>query len=371
MKRVLLGTLAAFALIVAQFPVEGRASASSFTSSGRVPATSGFVTACGNRLCANSQPFRFVGATFYDAAGNPNGYFCGPIGSNMDSYLNSMFRSLHYESGATVLRFWAFQSYTNGGTDWSGFDRVIAYAKKWGFRLIFTLENQWNECTQGGYKYDSWYSSGYRYPYGSYSLSYRQYVGEVVQRYANDPTVLAWMLLNGAESKSPDGTSDPVALYNFAQDMSSYIHSLDPNHLVVLGTIGTGQPGTDGSNYMHLYSLPYLTLADGQDFGNATEPLPGAPITDPTTCYNSIACSLAQSTQLLNKPFIITEAGIPAGPGYGYTTLQRAALFGAKINAMWQAGGSGYLIWDWTPTSDAGYDFDPADPLNLVLNRYH
>lgn len=50
---------------------------------------------------------------------------------------------------------------------------------------------------------------------------------------------------------------------------------------------------------------------------------------------------------------------------------RRAALFGAKINAMWQAGGSGYLIWDWTATSDDGYDFDPADPLNLVLNMYH
>ena len=34
-------------------------------------------------------------------------------------------RYLHDKAGATVLRFWAYQTYTNGGTDWTGVDQVL------------------------------------------------------------------------------------------------------------------------------------------------------------------------------------------------------------------------------------------------------
>lgn len=328
---------------------------------------SGFVQACGNKLCINGQPFRAIGANFYDAAGNQNGYYCGPVSSDMNGFLDSMFGSLQTQAGSNVLRFWAFQSYTNGGTDWSNFDRVIQYAKAHGFHLIVTLENQWTDCTQGGYKYDTWYQSGYKSPYGNYKLSYRDYVQAVVNHYKNEPTIMAWMLMNEAESKTTGGSSDPTALYNFAQDMTTLIHSIDPNHLVTLGTIGSGQPGISGSNYEHIYSLPYMSLVEAHDYGSDTQALPGGPISNPNTCSNSIACDVAQATTILNKPIIIGEAGIQAGSGYQWTTSQRASLFDAKINAFWQAGGSGYVIWDWRSNVDNNYEFDPGDPLNGVM----
>jgi len=314
------------------------------------PTSSGFVSACGTQFCLNGQPFRFVGVNFYGAAGT-----CGPSSSN----LSSAFQTLQSQTGTKVVRFWAFQSMTNGGTDFSKLDAVVAAAKAQGIYLLPTLENHWGDCTVGGTKSPTWYASGYKSNYG-YPLSYRDYVGRVVSHYANEPTIFGWMLMNEAED------SDATGLYNFASDMSSYIRSLDPNHMITLGTIGTGQNGTSGSNYVRLYSLPNLNFVEAHDYNNESQALPGGPVSNPNSCSNSIACDVAQAIQVMKKPFIIGEAGITSGSA-------RPSELDAKINAIFQAGGSGYLYWEWTPTGSGGdqYQFGPGDPVNGILYKYH
>ncbi len=348
------------------------------TSTPTTPPTSGsgFVQRSGTHFVLDGQPFRFVGINEYEAANTPGGYTCHDVSSDMTTYLDQMFQSVSTEAGGKVLRFWAFQSYTNGGTDWTGIDRVIATAKANGFKVIPVLENQWADCTLGGYKYDTWYSSGYKSPYGGYALSYRDYVGRIVARYKNEPTIMAWMLMNEAESKSTSGASDPTALYNFTVDMSGYIKSLDPNHLVTLGVLADqGQPGTEGDNFTKLHAISTIDFAEVHDYGFDTEALPGSSSgTLNASCTDSsLACNMARALLVLGKPFVIGEAGIKAGSGYTYTLSQRASLFDAKIAAQWNNGGSGYLIW-WWQTASTGYDgyaFGPGDPLNSVLYKYH
>jgi hypothetical protein len=332
---------------------------------------SGFVQRSGTQFSLNGQPFRFVGINRYGAA-NSAAYSCGSSG-DQTTYLAQMFQDVQTEAGGTVLRFWAFQSYTNGGTDWTGIDTVVATAKANGFKIIPVLENQWADCTLGGYKYDTWYSSGYKSPYGGYALSYRDYVGQIVNRYKNEPTIMAWMLMNEAECKNTSGTANPTALYNFAVGMSGYIKSLDPNHLVTLGTIGDGgQPGTESNNYLNLYAISTIDFAEAHDYNSDTVPLPGSSTgTLNLTCTDSsLACNMARAILVLGKPFIIGEAGIRAGSGYTYTFSQRAGYFNQKIAAQWSNGGAGYLIWHWATTS-GGYDFGPGDPLNSVLYGDH
>ena len=53
---------------------------------------------------------------------------------------------------------------------------------------------------------DSWYTDGYKQPDPGGTVSYRDWVSEVVTRYRDDPTILAWQLINEAEVKpSSDG----------------------------------------------------------------------------------------------------------------------------------------------------------------------
>src|SRR6185436_284650 len=180
------------------------------------------------------------GANRYDVNSFPPGsgkYYCGNAYSDAD--LDRSFSELVASSGASVLRVWAFQSFTLGGSDFSMLDRAVATARNHGLRLIFTLENQWKDCIQAdpatadGRKGAGWFDSGYKSPLGSDTLSYRDYVLLVVARYKDEPQIAMWQLMNEAES------TDATALYDFAVDMAGVVKFADPNHLLSLGSIGT------------------------------------------------------------------------------------------------------------------------------------
>ena len=44
------------------------------------------------------------------------------------------------------------------------------------------------------------------------------------------------------------------------------IKSIDPNHLVSLGTIGSGQCGTSGDYYKQLHAIPTIDLCEVHDY---------------------------------------------------------------------------------------------------------
>jgi mannan endo-1,4-beta-mannosidase len=242
-------------------------------------APAGFVTRSGRDFMLDGAPFRFVGANMYNAAGDPSIYECGPWMSNPDVELDAWFAHARTDFGARVVRFWAFQRYTNGGTDWRSFDRVMRTANKYGVKVLPVLENQWGDCSLGGARYDTWYSGGYKQAYGGYPLSYQEYVRRVVQRYRNEPAVFAWMLMNEAEGRTASGAEAADALYTFTRDMSSYVKARDPNHLVTLGTIGGGQPGVRDANYERLLGISTVDFGEFHDYNSNDVPMPGAPIT--------------------------------------------------------------------------------------------
>jgi hypothetical protein len=235
----------------------------------------GFVGRRGADFWLDGAPFRFVGVNIWDAAGDPGVFQCTRWASNPDVDLDEWFARVREDFGGRVVRFWAFQQYTNGGTDWRALDRVMRLATQHGLKVIPVLENHWADCTQGGRKADSWYAGGYRTPYGSYPLSYEEYVRRVVTRYRNEPAIAAWMLMNEAESQSPEGAPNPDALYTFARDMSAVVKSLDPSHLVTLGVVGSGQPGVAGASYERLHSLDTVDFLEFHDYHANDEPLPG------------------------------------------------------------------------------------------------
>lgn len=295
----------------------------------------------------------------YNAAGDPNIYECGPWMQDPDAELDDWFNRFKCDSSGQVIRFWAYQSYTHGGKDWSAFDRVMRLANRHGLKVIPVLENQWVECSEGGYKYNTWYSDGYLKPYGTNSLSYKEYVRCVVERYKDEPAIAAWMLMNEAESKKTSGEEDPEALYSFARDMSTFIKRLDQNHLITLGSIGCRQPGVSGPNYQRLYGLPTIDFLEFHDYGADDKAMPAA-----------LASAINTSNQL-NKPILIGEAGITTCGSYNGSKQEiqqsRAQRFDAKIGAFFDKGGAGYLIWAWHPNSNCSYDFTTGDPLNAVL----
>lgn len=318
----------------------------------------GFVSAEGTELRLDGEPYSFLGFNVYGLANDETIFVCGPNinhGENLDEHLTALFSTLR-SHGVNAVRFWAFQNYTNGGTDFFSFDRLIEYAGQYNIKLIPVLENHWDDCTEptADEKSSSWYADEFRQPYGNYLLSYPEYVELIVTRYQNEPAILMWQLMNEAESEDAD------ALYNFTADVSGLIKAIDQNHLVSLGTLGTGQAGTENENFDRLHALDTIDVVEAHDYNRETEAWP-------SEGSNSInrAYLVAQS---LNKPFFIGEAGINVG---NERTLQeRADLFNAKIQAAFDRGVAGYLIWKWEEGCTSGNCVAEGDPVLGVMERY-
>lgn len=347
----------------------------------------GFVGRSGTQFTLAARPFRFVGFNLFDAAATER-YKCAWWERYSDAELDRALAAMKEQAGASVIRLWAFQSYTVGGTDWSGLDRVIALARKHEMKILPVLENGPEHCgNYGGAKWqkgDTFYRNAYRrdYTYG-YPLSLPDYIDRIVGRYKDEPAIMAWTIMNEADTSDKDG------LYTFAAVLSAQIKALDPNHLVTLGTQSNGVSGSSGADFIRLYGLPTLDFAEGHDYSfwaPETEALPGSPdgrsLPDPrslgclTTDYipnnAKIGCSLAQSLQILGKPFLVGEAGIKGGADQA-ARQRRADLLDAKMNAFFANGGAGYLVWQWNRLLDTEqYDVlpDTADPLLPKMKHY-
>jgi len=343
-----------------------------------------FVERDGSSLTVDGEPFHFVGLNLYDAAAS-DVYSCKPTTRLTDEELADTLRYAREEAGVTVLRFWAYQTYTNGGTDFSGIDRVLSAARAAGLRVVPVLEDGPGDCSTGEpgvpldqLPGDDWYTDGYREPYGTADLSYRDYVRVVTEHYRDEPTILAWMMVNEAETRARD-EQDRSALVGFAQDVGAVIRSVDDRHLLTLGTQANGAFGTSGRDVTDIYRLPVLDFAEVHDwgfYGSDTEALPGSQdgrLPDPespacTALDASIACSFAR-VEALGKPLVVGEAGIRADDEA--SRRRRARLLAAKVEAAFDAGADGYIVWHLNKSLTDGYDLVPAldDPSFDVLKR--
>jgi mannan endo-1,4-beta-mannosidase len=310
-----------------------------------------FVRRNGETLSLHAAPFSFVGSVSWGLAFADNGCKVSAYSSQADA-LGPSFDDLA-NMHSSVLRFWAFQSYAgSSGTDFSHFDLLVAAARAAGVRLIPVLENMQKDCSSGISIDDTWFSSGYRSPYGSYTLSYRDYVAGLVAHFSSEPTIIAWELMHEA---SGDQFS---ALDGFAGDMTSLIKAADANHLIALGLNNGDSPATstdgDSSNYFKLQNRPEIDLVDVQDFNAPSDPYPAQEalcrkITHALTKVAFIGASTAELTDTSSSAL-----------------ATRASQIGAKRDAALGADFRGYLMYDYNPKwQTAGYDFDAraGEPL--------
>ena len=332
--------------------------------------SSGFVTRSGTKLTLNGQPYLFTGINIYMAASGGTPSSCGgELYPNVGVPLSEM-------PDGIVFRFWAFQNFfeSNGSFNWTYLDQVLAIAAAHGDKVIPVLANQYSYC-DGITKDLAWYQSGYETTVDPGNIvTYRQYVSDVVSRYANNPTIAMWQLVNEGEAVNSNGSCSESAassaLLKFSNDVGTMVHSLDPNHLVSLGTIA-GYSGSGGqwcgaadSDYQTLMASPGSDVCDYHDYGSPADPMgrPSAP-------------DLATAIQMCHvdgKPIMVAETGIYADSSAGLT--QRATEFSAKLSAQFQAGVVGELMWCWTvapgyvlPDADPDYGIFPGDPSLGVL----
>ena len=310
------------------------------------PISSAFVTAQGQELRLDGKPYRFIGVNRYNLLTPADGS-CGASFSakDLEDWFNEMGKI-----GVNAVRFWLFESVTKD--NFQRFDRVLELSEKNNIKVIPVFEDEWAYCSPvdqekyagaDGRKNALWYQEGYQ-------KAYKPYVEQIVAKYARDPRILMWQLMNEAES------TDAVALQKFVQDMSASVKALDKNHLTSLGTTGSGQAGTGGEDYRILHRGPTINLLEYHDYH------------DPQTPFPDALAEHFSDALFLKKPLFIGEAGIKLDGSI--TPEGRSELLQAKMEAFFSRGGVGYVIWsgpDVGETESVSYSFVLGDPVVPVI----
>jgi mannan endo-1,4-beta-mannosidase len=314
----------------------------------------GFVRADGTHLEVDDRPYRFTGINIYNANNRGDCWYRMP-GRVLEQSLDRL------PAGETVIRAWFFQRIaTRGGRrDWTAFDRTLAAARERRMRVIVTLADHWGACERSGIKPVSFYAGGYR---GTVEpgnrTTYRRWVADVVRRYKDDPTILVWQLMNEAETQHRDGRcARNSVLRHFAGDMAQLVKSIDPYHLLSVGTIGTGQCGVRGDAYRQLHAVEGIDVCEYHDYGERS----AIPALDPLT-------TRIKQCHAIDKPLFIGEMGVDGARSLG----RRAARVIRQSESHFADGVVGVLMWNWRDrahggSSRRGFEIGPGDPALTVI----
>jgi mannan endo-1,4-beta-mannosidase len=168
--------------------------------------------------------------------------------------------------------------------------------------------------------------------------------------YRDDPTIMAWELAN-----EPRALSHVDSYLAWVAASAQHIKSLDPNHLVTIGSEGdTSSPGYSGTEYLRDHSLAAI------DYGTAHvwvqnwgwyDPLDAATYGPAVALAKAYIDSHVSRTRALDKPIVFEEFGLardlndvsPASPvtvrdqyyaeilGHVYALAKDNAVAGANV----------------------------------------
>jgi mannan endo-1,4-beta-mannosidase len=329
------------------------------TASSALGGNSGFVSVSGSQFMLRGRPIFPTGTNSYYQMTYRRWQAPGP-----DEVLDKV-----QARQMTLVRVWAFQDSAEIGACLQcaparqlqpnerpldfidpatliALDQTLAAADARGIRLILTLVNNWSDY--GGM--DRWmlWRFGTVQHDGFYSDAtirgwYKDLVSMLINRintvngraYRDDPTIFAWELANEARSSSGAAAS----LDAWVGEMSAYLKSIDPNHLVT-----TGIEGFYGPAYADRNTDAWMSQ-DGQDFISNHQhggidfatchiwPYNWGwdPIGDTQSALNKAGRyfqqRLTDAETVLHKPLLCEEFGIPRdnmgrGLGSGATTVR-------------------------------------------------
>lgn len=349
----------------------------------------GFVKNNGGQFSIDGKPFRYVGTNMYS------------LTWETPETREKMIADAAKE-GFTVIRFW---SYPPRATH-DEMEHILDMGKKYGVKFIPTL---WNQAilSDSDKHHDHWYKQGYR-------EKYLPFVQEAVTRFKDRPEVMMWELINEPETESFS------AMFDFSQDVSEEIKSLDPNHMVSIGTIGgvgdkfgSQLSRFDNNKFKRLYSLPTLDAMSIHDYSYDATILERLDLNSRnhgdkkqakfwgqidqvvgylprkldswllgsfnTRRHNPISLrgiwntgnqANLQAAKELGKPLYIGEVGFKKHHG-----TQRKQLFELDMNRWFNNGAQGYMLWSFQAQNKSidghDYGFDGSEGLSPLIKGWN
>lgn len=180
---------------------------------------------------------------------------------------------------------------------------------------------------------------------------YRQHVEKVVTRrntvtgrlYRDDPNILGWELMNEAQVVTGHWNERRA----WIKEMSAYVKSLDPNHLVTPGAWGY-RTAFERREWLLDHQSANVDYCDVHNY-----PRPdGNSFVDSPRAMRDFIDNRAAAAVSLKKPLVLGEFGMGVE---GYNGFTQVEWFRAFFESNIRAGSAGAMFWILTPDPARGY----------------
>lgn len=343
-------------------------------------APAGFVQARGARLVIDGKSFRFIGA-------NVALMYRDEDRARMPETLR-----VAAQNGIGVVRVWAFgeggpndvrpmadqadwprtHSLRRAPGQWNEeelvyLDRVIAEAARHGLKAQLCLTNWWRD-TGGVTQYLRWAgvegADDNGKPFGINNERamlfytnpearrlYREHLEKIATRrntvtgvlYRDDPAIFGYELMNEAQAVT-GRWSERRAWF---AEMSSYLKSLDPHHLITPGDWGY-RSAAERREWLLDHQLPSIDYCDVHNYPRDDRDL-GVDSPDDLRQFMENRAAAAFS---IRKPIVLGEFGMSRD---GFRGFSQAAWYRAFFEGAVQNGFAGAMFWILTPDPQRGY----------------
>ena len=357
-----------------------------------------FVQRSGSRLTLDDTTFRFAGT---------NNYYL----EYADQVMTDAVLDNASASGSTVMRTWAFfdvpsatdhgdkgvyfqywdgakPAFNDGADGLAKLDHVIAQAKAKGLRLILPMTNNW--ATFGGMdQYVAWAGGAHHSDFYTDPVIrgwYKNWIAHLLNRvntvtgiaYKDDPTIMAWELANeprcvGSGPLPKDPTCSVATLAPWVDEMSTFVKSIDPRHLVGAGDEGflnipgakgdwtrDGSEGVDSQAFAAMTNIDYMSYHLYPDNWSKSFDWGTQWIADHSAAARKV-----------HKPSILGEYGV------GDKSV-RNPVYQKWTDTFRHTGGTGALFWilsdiqkDGTLYPDYdGFTVYASSPVSITLKNF-
>lgn len=258
-------------------------------------------------------------------------------------------------------------------------DQVLDQAKRNGLRVQLCLGNWWRD-TGGVTQYLRWAgidrADDDKAPFGIdiekamlfYSNEtarrlYRAHVEKIATRrnsvtgvfYRDDPTIFGYELMNEAQCL----TGRWAERRDWIAEMSAYLKSLDPDHLITPGEWGY-RSAAERRQWLADHALPKIDYCDVHHYPSSDLDS----FVDSRKALGEFIENRAAAAFSIRKPLVFGEFGMGAD---GYKSLPQTEWFHAYFENSVRSGVGGAMFWILTPDPNRGYGVTYTTPRDASL----
>ena len=339
-----------------------------------------FVRQRGGRFVVAGKPFRFVGA-------NVAVMYRDEDRARMPETMREA-----AQAGIKVVRVWAFGEggpndvkpmadfadwprdfyFRRAPGEWNEnafvqLDKVIAEAAKNNIYVQLCLTNWWRD-TGGVTQYLRWAGindaadDSYKFGINNekailfYSNSetrrlYREHLEKLATRkntitgvnYRDDPAIFGWELMNEAQVITGRWGERRA----WFEEMSAYLKSLDPNHLIAPGAWGY-RSSSERREWLDDHAIPTIDYCDVHSYPRDDHDS----FVDSPKALQEFIENRAAAAYSLRKPLVLGEFGMGVE---GYNGASQLEWWRAFFEGNARAGAGGAMFWILTPDAHRGY----------------